>query len=59
MRSSGKLFTLCANSDLVAVSDIQSNLIMRFSPVGQNDAVLEAPHFLALSPDEKYLYITL
>ncbi|MEM7368217.1 MAG: hypothetical protein AAF587_06410 [Bacteroidota bacterium] len=57
--SGGKLFTLCANSDLIAVSDIASNLIMRFIPVGQNPAVLEAPHFLTLSPDEQYMYVTL
>lgn len=58
-RTSGKLFTLCANSDLVAVTDIATNLIMRFIPVGQNPNSLEAPHFLTLSPDEQFMYITL
>ena len=54
-----KVFALCAGSDLVAVSDLSSNLVMEFIPVGQIDNVTEAPHYIRLSPDGKYFYLTL
>ena len=57
--STGKLFALCAGSDLIAVSDLSSNLIMQFVPVGQLDDFLEAPHYIQASPDQQYLYISL
>ncbi|MEZ4774385.1 MAG: beta-propeller fold lactonase family protein [Bacteroidia bacterium] len=58
-QSGGKLFTLCAGSDLIAVTDIRTNLVMRMIPVGQYPEDLEAPHFITLSPDKLYLYVTL
>ncbi|MEZ4826266.1 MAG: hypothetical protein R3C61_08225 [Bacteroidia bacterium] len=58
-RSEGKLFSLCAGSDLIAVTDIATNLIMKMIPVGQYPGDLEAPHFIVLSPDKQHLYVTL
>ncbi|MDX2246634.1 MAG: beta-propeller fold lactonase family protein [Bacteroidia bacterium] len=58
-QASGKLFTLCAGSDRIAVTDIPTNSIMRMIEVGQYPEDLEAPHFIVLSPDRQYLYVTL
>ena len=58
-RSNGKLFSLCAGSDLIAVTDLESNLLMRFFEVGQLPEVNESPHYIALSPQNDFLYITL
>ena len=58
-RSESKLFTLCAGSDLIAVTDLEKNLIMRFIEVGQLEGVNESPHFIAPSPDGKFVYVTL
>ncbi|MEM9936384.1 MAG: hypothetical protein AAF824_22350, partial [Bacteroidota bacterium] len=57
--SADKAFTLCAGSDLVAVSDLRTNLIMRFVEVGQEAGKQEAPHYIRLSPDQQYFYISL
>lgn len=57
-KTNNKLFSLCAGSDLVAVVDIPTNHIMRYISVGprvENDA----PHFIVLSPDKQYFYVTL
>lgn len=58
-RSSGKLFTLCQGNDLIAVTDLETNLVMRMVSVGQIDGQVEAPHFLRMSPDKQFLYLTL
>ena len=58
-RSTDKLFALCAGSDQVAVLDVQTGLLMRYMAVGQDPHRLEAPHYLAISPDQQYLYLTL
>ena len=58
-RSTGKLFNLCAGSDLIAVSDLESNLLMRFIEVGEIPDLEESPHYIALSPQKDFLYITL
>ncbi|MEM6264677.1 MAG: hypothetical protein AAGI38_19350 [Bacteroidota bacterium] len=57
--SEGKGFFLCAGSDLFAVTDLESNLIMDYVSVGNNPAANEAPHFIVSSPDNQYVYITL
>jgi len=57
--SLNKVFNLCAGSDLVAVTDLSTNLVMRFITVGQLADKNESPHFISLSPDKKYMYITL
>ncbi|GAB4429468.1 MAG: hypothetical protein OHK0039_48090 [Bacteroidia bacterium] len=58
-RSTGKVFALCAGSDLIGVADLGSNLVMRFVEVGQYPGTLEAPHFIAPSPDGQYVYVSL
>lgn len=55
----GKLFALCAGSDLVSVADLDQNLVMRQIAVGQLPQDLEAPHFIRLSPDGQYFYLSL
>ncbi len=57
--ANGKVFSLCAGSDLIAVTDLESNLVMRFIPVGQDDNSNESPHFIELSPDGQFLYVTM
>jgi DNA-binding beta-propeller fold protein YncE len=58
-QSGGKLFALCAGSDLVAVADLNSNLITRYISVGQVPSGIEAPHYITLSPDGQYFYVTM
>lgn len=58
VKTNNKMFALCAGSDLIAVIDIPSNRIMRYISVGarpENDS----PHFIILSPDKQYFYVTL
>lgn len=54
-----KLFVLCSGSDLIAVIDIITNKIMHYIPVGINPNKIESPHFIKISPDGLYLYVTL
>ncbi|MEL7534943.1 MAG: c-type cytochrome domain-containing protein, partial [Bacteroidota bacterium] len=54
-----KLFTLCAGSDLIAVTQLSTNRLMRYFAVGSDPNNLEAPHFIALSPDKQFLYVSL
>ena len=60
-KTSNKAFMLCSGSDLVAVVDIPTNRIMRYVTVGVNpdDTTPESPHFIILSPDKKYFYVSL
>jgi DNA-binding beta-propeller fold protein YncE len=57
--SRDKWFFLNSSTDQVAVLDPTTNLIMTYFRIGQNPAVLESPHYIALSPDGQYLYVTL
>ncbi len=54
-----KVFVLCSGSDLIAVIDIPTNKIMRYIPVGVSADKKEAPHFIKLSPDGLYIYVSL
>lgn len=54
-----KVFILCAGSDLIAVIDISSNKIMHYIPVGIKPDKTETPHYIKLSPDGQYIYISL
>ena len=58
-KNTGKLFALAAGSDLVAVADLASNLVMRVVPVGASEGELEAPHYIRISPDKAFFYVTL
>jgi len=57
--SGGKFFALNSGSDVVAVVDLATNLNMHMIPVGQNPNKSESPHFVTLSPDKQFLYVTL
>lgn len=58
-RGSGKVFALCAGSDLIAVADLASNRVMRMVPVGDLEGFIEAPHYIQISPDGAFMYVTL
>ncbi|MFN0204300.1 MAG: YncE family protein, partial [Bacteroidia bacterium] len=58
-----KMIALCSGSDLVAIVDIPTNRIMRYVEVGKTPGATgnanDAPHFIILSPDKKFFYVTL
>jgi YVTN family beta-propeller protein len=43
--------------DLIAVIDVQSNLIMRYIPIGVYNKI-ETPHCVRFTPDGKYAYVS-
>ena len=53
-----KVYITNQGCDLVAVMDMESNLVMRYIPVGSSAAVKESPHALRVSPDGKYWYVS-
>lgn len=54
-----KGFMLNSASDLMTVVDLNTSLVMRHIQVGQYGSVVESPHYLTISPDRKYVYMTL
>jgi DNA-binding beta-propeller fold protein YncE len=58
-QAGGKVFALCSGSDLMAVFSQDSARIMRFVPVGQREGELESPHYAKVSPDGRFVYLTL
>lgn len=54
----GKLFTLCSGSDLVAVTDLETNLVMRLIELGNPD-VFDSPHYITVSPDNQFFYVSM
>ncbi|MEM6264679.1 MAG: hypothetical protein AAGI38_19360 [Bacteroidota bacterium] len=56
--TNGKAFILCAGSDLMAVIDLQTELVMDFVEVGGDPLFPEGPHYIEISPDNQFLYLT-
>ncbi|GIV23895.1 MAG: YncE family protein [Bacteroidia bacterium] len=54
-----KAFVCAAGSDLIAVLDLDTYHIMRYIPVGVSPGAIESPHYIQISPDKRYLYVTL
>ncbi|MCS7188973.1 MAG: YncE family protein [Bacteroidia bacterium] len=54
-----KAFVCSSGSDLIAVIDLDTYGVMYYIPVGALPRVVEAPHYVQVSPDGKYLYVTL
>nr|BAL55278.1 hypothetical conserved protein [uncultured Bacteroidetes bacterium] len=54
-----KAFVCASGSDLIAVLDLDTYHIMHCIPVGIYPAVVESPHYVQVSPDERYVYVTL
>lgn len=54
-----KAFICASGSDLIAVYDLDSYHLIDFIVVGVRDGQIESPHYIQLSPDKKYLYVTL
>ena len=56
---SEKFFITNQASDLVAVVNSKSRLISRLIPVGGRSAQLDAPHYITLSNDNRYFFVSL
>lgn len=54
-----KVFVCNSGSDLIAVFDADSYRLIAYIPVGVAPAVIESPHYVQISPDQRYLYVTL
>ncbi|RMF54078.1 MAG: hypothetical protein D6750_00245, partial [Bacteroidetes bacterium] len=54
-----KAFVCAAGSDLVAVLDLDSYHVMHYIPVGIYPTAVESPHYIQISPDGRYFYVTL
>ncbi len=54
-----KVFVCNSGSDLIAVFDADSYRLIAYIPVGIDPGLIESPHYIQLSPDQRYLYVTL
>lgn len=54
-----KAFAAAAGSDIVAVLDLDTYQIMHYIPVGIYPTATESPHYIQVSPDGRYFYVTL
>jgi len=60
--TSGRITTVCASEDLLAVIDVESNFLMRFVPVGSAadpGNPFGAPHHVKADPAGEFFYVTL
>ncbi len=55
---SKKCFITNQAADLVAVVNTENNLVTRLIPVGGR-AALDAPHYIAVDPQQKYFFVSL
>ena len=46
-------------ADLVAVLKTDEKLVTRLIPVGGRSGLLDSPHYITLSPDNRYFYVSL
>ncbi|MCS6895446.1 MAG: hypothetical protein NZZ60_04775 [Bacteroidia bacterium] len=58
-RSRRKSFVCASGSDVVAVFDLDSYHLLRQIPVGIRPGQIESPHYIQISPDRKFFYVTL
>ncbi|MCS7153852.1 MAG: YncE family protein [Bacteroidia bacterium] len=54
-----KAFVCASGSDVVAVFDLDTYHLLYQIPVGVRPGQIESPHYIQLSPDGKYFYVTL
>ncbi len=54
-----KVFVCNSGSDLIAVFDADTYRLIAYIPVGVSPGLTESPHYIQLSPDQRYLYVTL
>lgn len=54
-----KAFVCASGSDVVAVFDLDTYHLLRQIPVGVRPGQIESPHYIQLSPDKQYFYVTL
>lgn len=54
-----KVFVCASSADLIAVYHADTYHLLRYIPVGISPQIIESPHFIGLSPDGQYLYVTL
>ncbi len=55
--SRGKAYISNQGCDIVSVVDAETKLVMRYVKVGNDNAQIEVPHCLRVSPDRKYWYV--
>ena len=55
----GKMLAVCASEDLIAVIDVQSNLLIRYIDVTASDLSFGAPHHVKVDPQGEFFYVTL
>lgn len=53
-----KFYLTQQGCDQVAVIDAESNLVMRYIPIGTDELNIESPHCLKMSSDGKYAYVS-
>ncbi|MBL7921194.1 MAG: hypothetical protein JNJ40_12825 [Bacteroidia bacterium] len=53
-----KFYVSNQGCDIVTTFDANSMLAMRATNVGKNSIAIEAPHFVRVSPDNKYWYVS-
>jgi len=46
-------------ADLVAVLNANEKKVIRMIPVGGRASILDAPHYITISPDKRYFYVSL
>ncbi len=54
-----KAFVCASGSDVVAVFDLDTYRLLRQIPVGIRPGQVESPHYIQISPDKRYFYVTL
>ena len=60
--TAGRIISVCASEDLLAVTDIATNFVIRYVPVGRasNPALpFGSPHHVKVDPQGEYFYVTL
>ncbi len=58
----GKVFVVNSSEDLVAVRDVETNLVIRYVAVGKaadSTSVFGSPHHVKVDSQERYFYVTL
>lgn len=53
-----KIYLTQQGCDLLAVIDAEKQVVMRYIPVGTNDASIESPHCVRVSADGMYAYVS-
>ncbi|MES2703382.1 MAG: hypothetical protein V4649_12125 [Bacteroidota bacterium] len=53
-----KIYVTQQGCDLLAVIDAESNVVMRYIPIGMNASSIESPHSIRMSSDGRFAYVS-